>query len=185
MAVYYEIRDAGPLRDVASRRAGRTQDPLTANGIGARANRSWGWDMLNEFKQFILRGNVLDLAVGIIIGAAFGTIVNSLVNDVIMPPLGAVLGRVDFNSLFINLSGTPYPSLKAAKDAGAPVIGYGAFISAVINFLVIGFVIFQIVKVVNRVQRPAPAAATKDCPYCQMPVPVKATKCGHCTSEIK
>jgi large conductance mechanosensitive channel len=141
--------------------------------------------VLNEFKQFILRGNVLDLAVGIIIGTAFGTIVNSLVNDVIMPPLGALLGRVDFSNLFLSLSGQAYPSLKAAKDAGAPVIGYGVFISTVINFLVIAFVIFQIVKVVNRLQRPAPAPSTKDCPYCQMPVPVKATKCGHCTSDLK
>jgi large conductance mechanosensitive channel len=143
--------------------------------------------MLNDFKQFIMRGNVLDLAVGIIMGTAFGAIVNSLVNDMIMPPLGAVLGKVDFSSLFLNLSGQAYPSLKAAKDAGAPVIGYGVFISALINFLVIAFVIFQLVKGVNRMQRPAPAAAptTKDCPHCLMAVPVKATKCGHCTSDLR
>jgi large conductance mechanosensitive channel len=146
-----------------------------------------GWHVLNEFRQFIMRGNVVDLAVGIIMGTAFGAVVNSLVNDVIMPPLGAILGRVDFNSLFLNLSGQAYPSLKAAKDAGAPVIGYGVFISMLINFIVVGFVVFQLVKTVNRMQRPAPAAApaTKDCPYCQMPVPVKATKCGHCTSDLR
>ncbi len=142
--------------------------------------------MFKEFKEFIMRGNVLDLAVAVIIGAAFGAIVNSLVNDVIMPPIGALLGKVDFGSLFINLSGQAFPSLKAAKEAGAPVIGYGAFLNTVINFLVVGFVVFQVVRTANRFKRPeAPApVTTKACPHCTMSIPIKAKRCPHCTSQL-
>jgi large conductance mechanosensitive channel len=143
--------------------------------------------MMKEFREFAMRGSVLDLAIGVIIGAAFGAIVNSFVNDVIMPPIGLLLGKTDFSSLFINLSGQTYPSLKAAKDAGAAVIGYGAFLNTVLNFVIISFVIFLIVKQVNRMKRPEPAAApvTRDCPYCTMAVSRKATRCPHCTSELR
>ena len=134
----------------------------------------------------MLRGSVLDLVVAVIIGAAFGAIVNSLVNDVIMPPIGALLGKVDFGSLFINLSGQAYPSLKAAKEAGAPVIGYGAFFNTVINFLVVAFVIFQVVRTANRLKRPdAPVpVSTKACPHCTMSIPIKAKRCPHCTAQL-
>ncbi len=142
--------------------------------------------MMKEFREFIIRGNVLDLAIAVIMGAAFGPIVNSLVNDVIMPPVGAVLGKVDFSSMFLNLSGQAYPSLKAAKEAGAPAIGYGAFLNTVINFLIIAFVVFQIVRVANRFKKEAPAVAptTKDCPQCGMTIPLKAKRCPHCTSQL-
>lgn len=143
--------------------------------------------MLKEFREFAMRGPVLDLAVGVIIGVAFGAIVTSFVNDIIMPPIGLLLGGVDFSNLFINLSGQPYDTLKAAKDAGAATINYGVFLNAVLNFLIIAFAIFLVIKQVNRMQRPAPAAApaTRDCPYCQMSVSLKATRCPHCTSELK
>lgn len=142
--------------------------------------------MLKEFREFAMRGNVLDMAVGIIIGAAFGRIVTSLVNDVLMPPVGLLMGKVDFSSLFINLSGAAYPSLAEAKKAGAPVIGYGAFLNTVLDFVVVAFVIFLLIKQINRLKKPAPAAAptTKDCPYCLSAVPVKATRCAHCTSQL-
>jgi large conductance mechanosensitive channel len=144
--------------------------------------------MWNEFKTFIMRGNVLDLAIGIIIGGAFGTIVNSLVKDILMPPLGLLLSRVNFGDLFISLNGQAYESLKAAQDAGAPTLNYGLFIQNVINFLIIAYVIFLIVKAVNRLQRPQPVApsapSTKDCPYCLSSIPLKATRCPHCTSEL-
>jgi large conductance mechanosensitive channel len=143
--------------------------------------------MLKEFKEFAMRGNVLDMAVGIIIGAAFGRIVTSLVNDVIMPPIGLVLGRVDFSSLFVNISGTSYPTLAAAKAAGAATINYGSFLNTVIDFLIVAFVIFLFVRQVNRWQKPAPAAAptTKECPYCHTSIPLQATRCPNCTSEIR
>lgn len=143
--------------------------------------------MLKEFKEFAMRGNVLDMAVGIIIGAAFGRIVTSLVNDIIMPPIGLVLGRVDFSSLFLNISGTSYPTLAAAKAANAATINYGTFLNTVIDFLIVGFVIFLIVRQVNRWQKPAPAAAptTKECPYCHTSIPIQATRCPNCTSEIR
>ncbi len=142
--------------------------------------------MLKEFRDFAMRGNVIDMAVGIIIGAAFGGIVTSLVNDVIMPPIGLALGAVDFSDLFINLSGTEYPSLAAAKEAGAPVIAYGAFINTVINFIIVAFAIFIVIKQLNRLKRPAPEAAptTKDCPRCMTAIPLKATRCPNCTSEL-
>jgi large conductance mechanosensitive channel len=143
--------------------------------------------MYNEFKEFIMRGNVVDLAIGVVIGAAFGKIVTSFVEDVLMPPIGLLLGGVDFSNLFINLSGTAYPSIAAAKAAGAATLNYGVFLNNIINFLIIAFAIFLLIKQINRMQKPAPAAAptTKDCPYCLSAVPLKATKCAHCTAELK
>jgi large conductance mechanosensitive channel len=143
--------------------------------------------MLKEFKQFAMRGNVLDMAVGIIIGAAFGKIVTSLVSDILMPPIGRILGRVDFSSLFINLSGQSYDSLAAAKAAGAATINYGMFLNTVIDFVIVAFVIFLIIRQVNKWQKPAPAAApaTKECPYCASTIALKATRCPNCTSELR
>ena len=143
--------------------------------------------MLKEFKDFVMRGNVLDLAIAVIIGGAFGAIVTSMVNDVLMPPMGLALGKVDFKDLYISLNGLSYASLAAAKTAGAPVIAYGQFINTVINFLVIAFVIFMIVKQANRFKQPAPAPAppaTKDCPYCATAIPMKAVRCPLCTSAL-
>ena len=142
--------------------------------------------MLKEFKEFAMKGNVLDMAIGIIIGAAFGRIVTSLVSDVIMPPIGLILGKVDFNSLFLNISGTSYPTLAAAKSAGAATINYGTFLNTVIDFLIVAFVIFLFVRQVNRwTKKPEPAAATtKDCPYCLSKIPVKASKCAYCTAPV-
>ena len=146
--------------------------------------------MLKEFRDFAVKGNVIDLAVAVIMGAAFGPIVNSLVNDIIMPPIGLILGQVDFKDLFVSLSGGPYASLAVAKEAAAPVIAYGIFLNTVINFLIVAFAVFLLVKQANRFKEPAPAPApappsTKDCPYCLSAVPLKATRCGHCTSELK
>jgi large conductance mechanosensitive channel len=142
--------------------------------------------MLKEFKDFAMKGNVLDMAIGVIIGGAFGKIVSSLVSDVLMPPIGLLMGKVDFSSLFINLSGTPQPSLTAAKAAGAPTINYGVFLQATFDFIIIAFVIFLLVKQVNRLKKPEPTAAptTKDCPHCLSAIPIKATKCAHCTSSV-
>ncbi len=143
--------------------------------------------MLKEFKEFAMRGNVLDLAVGVIIGAAFGKIVASLVEDVIMPPVGRLLGHVDFSSKFINLSDKTYDTLAAAKAAGAPTLNYGIFINAIINFLIVAFVIFIVVRMVNRwtvKPAPAPVPTTKDCPQCAMAIPLAAKRCGHCTSQL-
>jgi len=143
--------------------------------------------MYGEFKAFIMRGNVVDLAIGVVIGAAFGKIVTSFVEDVLMPPIGLALGKVDFSNLFINLSGKDYPSVAVAKAAGAATLNYGIFFNNIINFVIVAFVIFLLIKQINRMQEPAPAAAptTKDCPYCLSAVPLKATKCAHCTSELK
>jgi large conductance mechanosensitive channel len=142
--------------------------------------------MLKEFKDFAMKGNVLDMAIGVIIGGAFGKIVSSLVSDVLMPPIGLLMGKVDFSSLFINLSGTPQPSLTAAKAAGAPTINYGVFLQATFDFIIIAFVIFLLVKQVNRLKKPEPTAAptTKACPHCLSAIPIKATKCAHCTSNV-
>jgi large conductance mechanosensitive channel len=143
--------------------------------------------MLKEFKEFAMRGNVVDLAVGVIIGAAFGKIVSSLVEDVLMPPIGRLLGHVDFSGLFINLSDKSYDTLAAAKAAGAPTLNYGIFLNSIVNFLIVAFVVFLVVQQMNRLfTKPAPAAAptTKDCPYCAMPVPIAAKRCGHCTSQL-
>ncbi len=141
--------------------------------------------MLKDFKEFAIRGNVIDLAIAVIIGAAFGAIVSSLINDVLMPPLGLALGHVDFKDLFYSLNGQTYASLTAAKAAGAPVIAYGQFINTITNFLVIAFVVFLIVKQVNRLKAPAPAAPlTKECPYCASNIPVKAVRCPQCISDL-
>jgi len=145
--------------------------------------------MWKEFKEFILRGSVLDLAIGIIIGAAFGKIVTSFVNDILMPPVGLLLGKVDFANLFINLSGQPYATLADAKAAGAATINYGLFINAVLDFIIVAFVIFLIVRQVNRMRRkPAAVSAeptTKECPYCFSVIPIKALRCPNCTSDLK
>jgi len=143
--------------------------------------------MWKEFKAFIMRGNVLDLAIAVIIGGAFGKIVSSLVNDIIMPPIGLLLGGMDFSNLYINLSGQSYPSLAAAKEAGAATINYGVFLNNVIDFLVVALVIFFVVRAANKLM-PKPTAEppqTKDCPYCLSKVPLKATRCPFCTSELK
>ena len=143
--------------------------------------------MLKEFKEFVARGNVIDLAVAVIMGAAFGPIIASLVNDIIMPPIGLVLGEVDFKDMFLPLSDESYATLAAAREAGAPVIAYGTFLNTVINFLIVSFTVFLLVKQVNRLKTPAPAAApttTRDCPYCLTAVPLKATRCPHCTSQL-
>ncbi|MFX4263842.1 large conductance mechanosensitive channel protein MscL [Pelotomaculum propionicicum] len=142
--------------------------------------------MFKEFKEFAMRGNMVDLAVGIIIGAAFGKIITSLVNDVIMPPIGLLLGKVDFSNLFVDLSGKHYSTLAEAKAAGAATINYGLFLNTVIDFIIVAFVIFLIIRQINRLKREEPPAApnTKDCPYCCTAVPVKATRCPHCTAEI-
>jgi large conductance mechanosensitive channel len=139
--------------------------------------------MLKEFKEFAMRGNVLDLAIGVIIGAAFGAIVNSVVNDLVMPPIGMALGKVDFKDLFIVLDGRTFESLAKAKEAGAPVIAYGQFLNTVLNFLIIAFVIFLVVKQVNRLRQPS-GVTTKDCPYCANSIPIKAVRCGFCTSDV-
>ncbi|OGO16616.1 MAG: mechanosensitive ion channel protein MscL [Chloroflexi bacterium RBG_13_68_17] len=143
--------------------------------------------MFKEFRDFVMRGNVLDLAVAVIIGTAFGKIITSLVNDLLMPPVGLLLGGVDFANLFLNLSGTPYASLAEAQAAGAPTVNYGLFLNTVIDFVIVAFVIFLVVRTANRMRRPAPAAApaTRECPHCLSTIPLKATRCPQCTSELK
>jgi large conductance mechanosensitive channel len=146
--------------------------------------------MLKEFKAFVLRGNVLDLAVGIIIGGAFGTIVKSMVDDVIMPPVGLALGNVDFANLFVLLKSgpkgaPPYATLADAQAAGAVTVNYGQFINNVVAFIIIAFVIFLVVRAANRLQPREAAPATKDCPFCRMAIPVGATRCPHCTTELR
>jgi large conductance mechanosensitive channel len=144
--------------------------------------------MIKEFKEFAVKGNVLDLAVGVIIGAAFGKIVSSLVDDILMPPIGLLLGKVDFANLFWNLGEKPVATVAAAKAAGVPTVNYGIFLNNVISFLIVAFVVFLIVKQFNRLRRqePAPAVAptTRECPYCLSTIPLKATRCPHCTSEL-
>jgi large conductance mechanosensitive channel len=143
--------------------------------------------MLKEFKEFAMKGNMLDLAVGFIIGAAFGKIVTSLVSDIIMPPIGLILGKVDFSSLFLSLSGKSYSSLAEAKAAGAATLNYGVFLNNIVDFLIVAFAVFLLVRMVNRWNKPAPAAApsSKECPYCASTIPLKATRCPNCTSEIR
>ena len=145
--------------------------------------------MLKEFKEFAMRGNVLDMAVGIIIGAAFGKIVGSFVEDILMPPIGMLLGKVDFSNLFVSLTGQSYDSLAAAKAAGAATINYGVFFNHVFNFLIVAFAIFLLIKQVNRLKReeaaPPAAPTTRDCPYCLSTITIKATRCAHCTAELK
>lgn len=147
--------------------------------------------MLNEFKKFALRGNMVDLAVGVILGAAFGKIVSSLVDDVIMPPLGLVLGKVDFNNLFVDLSGQGFKTLADAKAAAAPTLNYGAFITVTLNFLIVAFAVFLMVKAFNRLtearakDEPAATPTTHACPFCLSEIPIAAKKCPHCTSELQ
>jgi len=146
--------------------------------------------MFREFREFAVRGNVLDMAVGIIIGAAFGKIVGSLVEDILMPPIGRLLGRVDFSNLFLSLSGQHYDTLATAKAAGAATLNYGVFLNTVINFLIVAFAVFLLVHQANRMKKrqpaPAPAAPTnKDCPHCLSTIPLKASRCAHCTSDFR
>lgn len=145
--------------------------------------------MLKEFKEFAMRGNVMDMAIGIILGTAFGAIVTSMVNDVLMPPIGLVMGGADFTDLFVNLGDGAYPTLAEAQEAGAPVIAYGAFLNRVIDFLIVAFVIFLVVKQMNRLKRKEegapPEPTEKACPYCATQIPVAATKCPHCTSQLQ
>jgi large conductance mechanosensitive channel len=142
--------------------------------------------MLKEFRDFAVKGNAIDMAIGLVIGAAFGSIVNSLVKDIITPPLGLVLGKVDFSSLFIDLSGTHYDTLKAAQDAGAATINFGLFINTVLNFIIVAFAIFLVIKQLNRLKRPPESAAptTKECQYCTTTIPIAAKRCPHCTSQL-
>lgn len=144
--------------------------------------------MLKDLKAFIMRGNVVDLAVAVIIGAAFGKVVSSVISDIVMPPIGLLLGNVDFSNLFINLSGTPYASLKTAKDAGAPTINYGLFLNVLIDFLIVACVLFVLVRGYSKLQRKkeeAPAApTTKECPQCCSAIPIKAKRCPSCTSQL-
>jgi len=143
--------------------------------------------VLKEFKEFAMRGNVMDMAVGVIVGAAFGKIVSSLVEDVMMPPIGRLVGSLDFSSLFINLGSKPYETLAAAKAAGAPTLNYGLFLNSVINFLIVAFCVFLVVQQVNRwTKKPAQPATptTKECPQCAMSIPLAAKRCGHCTGQL-
>ena len=145
--------------------------------------------MLKDFKAFIMKGNVLDLAVAVIIGGAFGAIVTSMVNDVIMPPIGMILGHIDFKELFFSLNGQSYPTLAEAKKAAAPVVAYGTFLNTVVNFLIVAAVVFIVVRIAGKLQKaPAPAApaapTTKDCTFCCMPIPIPAKRCTQCTSQL-
>jgi large conductance mechanosensitive channel len=144
--------------------------------------------MVKEFKEFAMRGNVVDMAVGIVIGGAFGKIVSSLVGDVIMPLVGKVTGGVDFSEMYVNLSGGEYDSLAAAKEAGAATLNYGVFINTIVDFVIIAFAIFMVIKAMNAAKRkeeaPAPAPTTKKCGECLMEIPIEAKKCGHCTSAV-
>lgn len=143
--------------------------------------------MWKEFKEFAVKGNVLDLAVAVILGAAFGKIVSSFVNDVLMPPLGLAMGNVNFSALFLDLSGKGFATLEEAKKAGAPTLNYGSFIQSIIDFLLVAFPVFLLVRSVNKLKKAPTAAApsTKECPYCISAIPIKATRCPQCTSEIK
>jgi large conductance mechanosensitive channel len=145
--------------------------------------------MLQEFKKFLMRGNVIDLAVGLVIGAAFTTVVTSFVNDLLMPPIGLLLGRANFTDLFVSLDGRAFPSVAAAKAAGAPTLNYGAFVTTIINFVIIAFAVFLVARTVNRLAvsraaAPAPAT-TRDCPYCAMTIALRAVRCPHCTSDLR
>jgi large conductance mechanosensitive channel len=143
--------------------------------------------MLKDFKEFAMKGNVLDMAVGIIIGAAFGKIISSFVADVLMPPLGLLLGRVNFTNLFVTLSGASFATLEEAKKAGAVTLNYGVFLNTCIDFLLVAFAVFLLVKQVNRMRKaaPVPAVTTRECPFCASAIPLKATRCPQCTSEIR
>jgi large conductance mechanosensitive channel len=143
--------------------------------------------MLKEFKEFAMRGNVVDLAIGLVVGAAFGKIVTSFTSDVLMPPLGLVLGHVDFSSLFLPLNGHHYDSLTAAKAAGAPTLNYGVFLNTIIDFVIVAFAVFLLVRYMNKLIAPkaVPAPTTRECPRCISQIPIKATRCPNCTSDIQ
>jgi large conductance mechanosensitive channel len=164
---------------------------LEEMGIANLANpsalfQSGGSPMLKEFKEFAMRGNVLDMAVGIIIGAAFGRIISSFVEDILMPPLGLLLGKVDFSNLFVSLTGKAFDTVAAAKAAGAPTLNYGIFLNHIFNFVIVAFAIFFLIRSVNKLKREPPAAAptTKPCPLCLSEIPLAARKCAHCTSPL-
>lgn len=144
--------------------------------------------LLDEFKTFIMRGNVLDMAVGVVVGGAFTSIVNSAVNDLLMPVLGLLTGRINFSDLYISLDGIKYDSLAAAQEVGAPVFAYGSFIQSLIQFLIIAFAVFMLVKSINALHKkkeePAAAPTTKKCPHCMSEIDIHATKCPHCTSDL-
>lgn len=141
--------------------------------------------MLKAFRDFAMRGNVLDLAVGVIIGASFGKITSSLVNDILMPPIGMIVGRVDFSSLFISLNGQEYASLAEAKAAGGPTINYGLFINQVLDFLLVAFAVFLLLRAIERIRKPKQeVVTTKDCPYCTRKIPLKAVRCPECTADL-
>ncbi|HEX9125414.1 MAG TPA: large conductance mechanosensitive channel protein MscL [Methylomirabilota bacterium] len=141
--------------------------------------------MLKEFRNFVMRGSVVELAIGVVIGAAFGKVVTSFVGDLLMPPIGLLLGRADFSTLFISLTGQPYPTLAAAKAAGAPTLNYGAFLQAIVDFVIIAFAIFLLIRQVNRLFPPVAApVTTRPCPRCLSNIPLRATRCAHCTSEV-
>lgn len=167
-----------------------TNDPIL-DGLGVahlgspKALLGKGGPMLREFRDFAMRGNMIDMAVGIIIGAAFGRVVSSLVSDVLMPPIGLLTGHSDFSNKFLNLSGKAFATLAEAKAAGAATINYGMFLNSLFDFLIVAFAVFMLIRQINRLKGAQPAApATKDCPYCLAAVPVKATRCGHCTSAL-
>lgn len=142
--------------------------------------------MLKEFKEFAMRGSVIDLAIGVIIGGVFGKIVSSFVDDIVMPLIGLLLGKINFSNLFINLGSEKYATLAAAQEAGAPTLNYGVFINTVVDFLIVAFVIFLVVKGINKMHKPAPAAAptTKNCPFCATEIPLDAKRCPNCTSQL-
>lgn len=142
--------------------------------------------MLKEFREFAMRGNLLDMAIGIVIGAAFGRIISSLVSDIVMPPIGLALGGFDVANLFVTLKGGPFPTVAAAKAAGAPTINYGIFINTIIDFVIVAFVIFLLIRQINRMRRQSETTpTTKSCPYCVSTIPLKAVRCPNCTSELK
>ena len=144
--------------------------------------------MLKEFKEFAMRGSVLDMAIGIILGAAFGKVVTAMVTEILMPPIGMLLGHVDFSSFFINLTATHYDTMAEAKKAGAAVIAYGSFVNTIIEFLIVAFAVFLVVRQVNRFRKPAPAPPapeSKECPFCVSSIPLKATRCPQCTSQLQ
>jgi large conductance mechanosensitive channel len=167
-------------------------EPVILDGLVKKILKKRRKAMFKEFKEFAMRGNVVDMAVGIIIGVAFGTIVRSLVDDVIMPPIGLLLGSVDFADLFITLregaTAGPYLTLAAAKEAGAVTLSYGAFFNTIISFLIVAFSVFLLIKGMNKMKRKQEAApaepTTKECPHCLSTIPIKATRCGHCTSNL-
>ncbi len=164
-------------------------DFMSAMKSPAPLMKMGGAPVLKEFKEFAVKGNVLDMAIGIILGVAFGKIVTSMVEDIIMPPLGLLLGKVDFTNLFFSLTGRHFDTLAAAKAAGAPTVNYGLFVNNVLNFVIVAFAIFLLVRQVNRFKRqqeaPAATPTTRECPYCLSPIPVKAARCAHCTADLQ